>query len=342
MMFDAPPTQKEIKTAKRLAEEYQAATPSNEEEASVLARRIYEDWQAVASTPGRTAAPDLLSFIRDIGEHGSVTAEDRGTTRAFWSYESRPEGEDRKPIQHRFLARACGASRGLQVLQETEGGRQMDSYRLEGELVPRILEREYGVDGVELKSVVDQAWVRLSERYAEAAQGPVVAFVPDIAERTVLGQYELPILLAHPKVGKEGVKFPIPMPEHKHLPPEIDALIADQPLRAQIRMEDFDLKASPKDFAAKLADLDVPENQREAHESALWRLAAANSYDELVTRAVENQTLEQKGSAFTPGVTERPVSRPAAPRGPTGHGVYNLTVEPPAPALVPAQTGVER
>ncbi|MFE7948680.1 hypothetical protein [Streptomyces sp. NPDC057426] len=339
MMLDAPPSQEEIDTAFRLREEYTKATPSTESEAGVLAGRIYGDWQA-AHAEGRSTATDLLSFIREVGK-GSVTAEDRGTTRAFWAYESQPEGAH-EPIEHRFLARALGASRGMQVLQDTDAGRQMDSYRLENKLMQRTLEKDYGLDGEELENVVNQTWVTLSERFAMAAEGPVVALVGEIAERTVLGKDELPVLLARPKVGKEGVKFPVPLPERDHLPPEIHAFVAHAPHRAQIRMEDYDPNKKPKDFAAKLAGIEVPDNQREAHEAAMWRLSTANTYDELKARA-EQSAVPQQGSAFTPGLTTKPATRPAAPRGPTGHGVYNPTaIAPPAPAVAPAHAGVER
>ncbi|MFC8273347.1 hypothetical protein ACFUJR_12615 [Streptomyces sp. NPDC057271] len=330
MNYDAPPTQDEIDTAFRLKEEYEKATPSTPDEATVVAQRIYGDWQT-ARAEGRSTTKDILEFIAEIGAKHEVTSPDRGSVRAFWAYESQPEGAH-EPIQHRFLARAMGASRGLQVLQETEGGRRMDSYRLEGELVPNALEREYGVDGKRLKTVVDDAWVNLSERYAREATGPVVALVGDIAERTVLGKDELPILLAHEKVGKEGVKFPVPLPENEHLPRGIHSFIAHPELRSQMRMEDYAKDKSPKEFAAKLAGLDVPENEREAHEAALWRLSTANTYDELNTRAAQNVPAQQQHSAFTPGLTTKPATRPAAPRGPTGHGVYNPTaIAPPAP-----------
>ncbi|MEU6945806.1 hypothetical protein ABZ957_11345 [Streptomyces sp. NPDC046316] len=340
MNYDAPPTKEEIATAFRIREEYQKATPSNDEEATVVAQRIYDDWKT-ATTEGRSSAKDILGFIKEIGTEHSVTNKDRGSIRAFWAYESQPEGAD-QPIEHRFLARALGATRGLQVLQETEGGKRMDSYRLEGDLVPRALERDHGVDGKELKTVVDDAWINLSKRYATEATGPVVALVGDIAERTVLGKDELPILLAHSKVGKEGVKFPVPLPENEHLPREIHSFISHPELRSQMRMEDYAKNKSPKDFAAKLAGLDVPENQREGHEAALWRLSTANTYDELNTRAAQNVPAQQQHSAFTPGLTAKPATRPAAPRGPTGHGVYDPTLAPPAPAVALAQAGVDR
>ncbi|MFC8273349.1 hypothetical protein ACFUJR_12625 [Streptomyces sp. NPDC057271] len=327
-MYDAPPTQEEIDTAFRLRDEYTKATPSNAEEASVLAGRIYDDWQT-AHAEERTTAPDLLAFIKDIGDNASVTSPDRGSVRAFWAYESQPEGAP-EPIQHRFLARACGASRGLQVLQETDGGRQMDSYRLETDEMQDVLVEDYGLNREKLKSTVDDTWIKLSERYAREAQGPVVAFVGEIAERTVLGKDELPILLERSEVGKEGVKFPVPLPERDHLPPDIHAFIAHAPHRAQIRMEDYAADKSPKDFAAKLAGLDVPDNQREAHEAALWRLSTANTYPELNALTAQNVP-KQQHSAFTPGLTTKAAIRPAAPRGPTGHGVYNPTIAPPAP-----------
>ncbi|WP_137993578.1 hypothetical protein [Streptomyces vilmorinianum] len=341
-MTAAPPTQAEIENALRLQEEFDRGKPGTPAEAMAVASRIYADWQAAReNNPPDRQVPDLLSYVRDLADNGSVTNPDRGMIRAFWSYRSQPEGAPRA-VRHQFLAQACGQTRGYQVLEETPAGGRLDSYHLSNPLVQAALAKDYEVDVQDVAKVNSYAWKTVSDRYALAAEGPVVIFATDITEGSILGANEMPIVLAHEKVGKDAVSFPLEMPRHEHLPPEIDALIANPPLRAQVRMEDHDPDKSPKDFAAKLAALDIPENQREAHEAALWRLSTANTYDELTTRAEQNAIPQQKTSAFTPGMTTRPASRTAAPRGPTGHGVYNPAIAPPAPALTPAQPGVER
>ncbi|MCH0542661.1 hypothetical protein I3F58_24495 [Streptomyces sp. MUM 203J] len=337
-MTEAVPTPEEIEYALRLQDEYQQTKPRNEAEGRAVAARIFGDWQSAQEQGGNI--PDLLSFVRDVAENGAVTSEERGSTRAFWSFKSQPEGASRV-VEHRFLAQACGATRGYQVLEDTPAGQQLDSYHLWDREVQRALVRDYELDQGEVDDTKKYVWSTVSERYAQAAEGPVAAFATDITEGSVLGHDELPILLAHEMVGKEGVNFPLAMPRHEHLPPEVDVLIADPPIRAQIRMEDFDPEKSPKEFAAKLAALDIPENQREAVEGALWRLSTANSYDELADKAAKNEaTQPQKGSAFTVGSVARPAAQPAAPRGPTGHGVINPTVAPPE--LTPAaHSGIE-
>ncbi|WP_411084035.1 hypothetical protein [Streptomyces sp. cmx-18-6] len=227
-------------------------------------------------------------------------------------------------MQHRFLARACGESRNLQVLEDTPAGGQMDSYHLADENVVDVLARDYRVKRDDLEKAVPEVWATLSERYAEAAEGPVIAFAADITEDSVLGKDELRVLLAHPEVGKEGVKFPVPMPRHEHLPPEIDEFIAEDAVRCQVRMGDFDVRNSPRDFAAKLGAIDVPEGRQAAHAQVLSRLSAASTYDEPnAPPPAEPKQQSARASAFMPGVTVRPTAAPAAPRGPTGHGVIN-------------------
>ncbi|MEU6945808.1 hypothetical protein ABZ957_11355 [Streptomyces sp. NPDC046316] len=336
-MTASPPTRNEIDNALRLQDEFDQGKPTSAEEAMAVVARIYGDWQTAReqNLPGREV-PDILSYVRDLADHGSVTNPDRGIIRAFWSYRSQPEGASRE-VRHQFLAQACGQTSGYQVLEETPAGALLDSYHLANPHVQQVLAADHEVEVAEVGETNAYAWKTVSDRYAEAVAGPVVTFATDITGGSILGANEMPIVLE--KVGKDAVSFPVAMPRHEHLPPEIDALIANPPLRAQVRKEDFDPTTSPKDFAAKLADLDVPENQREAHEAALWRLSTANTYDELNTRAAQNVPAQQQHSAFTPGLTPKPATRPSAPRGPTGHGVYDPTLAPPAPA--PAPTGVE-
>jgi hypothetical protein len=335
----AHPTQEEIARALVLQKEYDRAEPRSHEEAAAVAGRLYADWQALPEQDGRPR--DVVSYIRQVAATESVTHEDRGKVRAFWSYESRPEGAP-EPVRHRFLAQACGESRGFQVLEDSPAGSRLDSYHLWNELVQDTLHKKYGVDREDIRELPKEVWSTVSQRYAEAAEGPVVAFATDIARGSVLGKDEMPRLLAHEKVGKDNVKFPLPLPRHEHLPPGIDALMANEGVRAQLCMEDYDPRKSPKEFARKLGGIDVPESARESHEAAVWRLGLADSYEELNARAERGKA---PANEFLPGVDVRPVARPAAPRGPTvGHGVLNPAVAiglpPPVPEQQPA--GMER
>ncbi|WP_200307827.1 hypothetical protein [Streptomyces adelaidensis] len=333
-----------------LEDAHWAQQPQTEEQGSATAMRIYTDWQAQmaaaqADPTGNTrAAPDPLSFIASVAADEPVTGKERGPARAFWSWRSQPEGASRE-VGHRFLAQACGESRGLQVLEDTPAGRKLDSYWLGERVVREALARDFQLDLTEVEATAGQVWKTVSGRYAEAAQGPVVAFAADIGADSVLGADELPRLLAHGKVGKENIKFPIDMPRHEQLPSDIDQLLGDETMRSQWRMEDIDPgRSSPKDLAQKLGSMDVPEQLKGSHEAALWRLGLADSYEELNARAAASQRVP--ANEFLPGVDVRPVARPAAPRGPTaGHGTLSpaavLTLpSTPAPAQQP--TGVER
>ncbi|MFC9926965.1 hypothetical protein [Streptomyces sp. NPDC127190] len=334
-----------------LEEEHQSRRPRTPEQGAETALRIYQDWQAQieaaqADPQGRPAAPDLLSYIKGVAAEDSVTRADRGEVRAFWSWRSQPEGAPRE-VGHRYLAQACGESRGMQVLEDTPAGRKLDSYWLFEGPVRQALAQDFQVDAAQLEETSNQVWKTVSGRYAEAATGPVVAFTADIGRDSVLGADELPRLLAHEKVGKENIEFPIDMPRHEQLPREIDELIGDKTLRSQWRMEDIDPTAStPKDFAQKLAGMDVPERLKETHAAALGRLGAANSYEELNAPAPQReQRTPVMRNEFLPGVKIRPVAMPAAARAPASqHGVINpaaaLTLPPPAAVQQP--TGVER
>ncbi|MEV5873604.1 hypothetical protein AB0L75_05080 [Streptomyces sp. NPDC052101] len=231
----------------------------------------------------------------------------------------------------------------MQVLEDSPAGAQLDSYHLFNDEVRLVLAKDYQVDPAQLQETADQVWKTVSGRYAEAATGPVVAFAADVGKDSVLGADELPRLLAHEQVGKEHIEWPIEMPRHEQLPPDIDELIGDKTLRSQWRMEDINPAiTSPKDFARKLSGMDVPERLKQQHEAALGRLGSADTYEEL------NAPAQQRGPAvneFLPGVKVRPIALPAAPRGPTaGHGVLNpaaaLTLPPPMPEQQPA--GMER
>ncbi|WP_327254236.1 hypothetical protein [Streptomyces sp. NBC_01244] len=98
-------------------------------------------------------------------------------------------------------------------------------------------------------------------------------------------------------------------------------------------------KTSPKDFAAKLGDLDVPEGLREAHNAALSRLSSANEYAEPKAPAPEpKQRGPAQASAFLPGVAVRPAAVQPTPYGSSGHGVTN----PVAAEAAAKPVGVER
>lgn len=348
MTYAAPPTREETARAVALEDAHWARRPVTAMQGSETALRMYTDWQAqvaaATADPGgkQKAAPDLLSYVEGVAANEPVTRADRGEARAFWSWRSQPEGAPRE-VGYRFLAQACGESRGLQVLEDTPAGRKLDSYWLGERSVREALARDYQLNLPEVEAVATQVWKTVSGRYADASQGPVVAFAADIGAESVLGADELPRLLAHTEVGKENIKFPIDMPRHGQLPPEIDGLLGDETLRSQWRMEDIDPGSStPRQFARKLGAMDVPERLKESQQAAVWRLGMAETYDELNTRAKTSQPAAV--NAFLPGVDVRPVARPAAPRGPAaGHGVLNpaaaLTL-PPVPQQQPA--GVER
>ncbi|MEU3665865.1 hypothetical protein [Streptomyces virginiae] len=325
-----PPTREELASAVERQNEYEANVPRTGRQVSEVRDRILRDWRE-ANEKGE-GHPDVQSFIRSVAASASVTNEDRGDVRAFWSYKSQPEGST-EVVEHRYVAQACGESRGYQVLEDSPAGRRLDSYHLWRPEVRQMLTRDFDVPSKEAVDLAPEVWSTVSRRYAEEAKGPVVVFAADIGEESVLGKDELPQLLAHERVGKDGVEFALPSPRHGHLPPEIDELIADDPVRCQIRMEDFDpKKTTPKEFAQKLAAVSVPENRRAEHQAAISRLMSADSYPELNEPRGPDRA---HGFMVAVDIPDRvPSQRPAEH---LGHGVVN-----PVPELAPRTAGVER
>lgn len=117
------------------------------------------------------------------------------------------------PVPNRFLARACGESRGLQVLEDTPAGHQLNSYALDNRHVLEGLVEHFDFDPEELDAVHGQAWDSLSDRFAEATEGLAIPFAADVTRGSVLGKTEMPTLLKKADVGKEGVKFATPLGE---------------------------------------------------------------------------------------------------------------------------------
>lgn len=291
----------------------------------MVAERIYRDY--LASHPD--GGPTLPDFIAGIGRDESVTNDARGPHRAFWSYESELDGVD-VPVPNRFLARACGESRGLQVLEDTPAGHQLNSYALDNRHVLEALAEHFDFDPEELDAVHGQAWDSLSERFAEATEGLAIPFAADVTRGSVLGRTEMRALLKKANVGKEGVKFATPLPPHEHLPKEIHELISADPVRCQLFKDDYAITKSPQSFAGVLAAIDVPESHKAAHKQAVDRLTGAKSYGELKVKA--------QASAFLHGVTLPTGLTQSAARSRGGHGLLN----PAAAELAPNANGFER
>ncbi|MET9320858.1 hypothetical protein ABZX75_11830 [Streptomyces sp. NPDC003038] len=240
-------------------------------------------------------------------------------------------------MPNRFLARACGESRGLQVLEDTPAGHQLNGYFLGNEFVVDALAQHFGFEPEELDTTHVQAWDTLSDRYAEETEGLVIGFAADITEDSVLGKTEMPKLLQKSNVGKDGIKFATPMPRHEHLPPDIDAFIANDPVRCQLLMGDYDPTKTPKEFAMKLHAIDVPEDQKEAHKQIVDRLSNANSYKEVNPATPEGKRQSARTNSFLPGVNVSHGVIPASRTSLTSHGA----IEPVAPHIAPKPAGIE-
>ncbi|MER6217319.1 hypothetical protein ABT213_25125 [Streptomyces sp. NPDC001674] len=328
------PTLEEIELAKQLQAEHLAGQPGSAAEARKVISQIYADWHARKGLEESTPTPgSLLAYVEAVAKDAGVTHEDRGDVRALWSWRSQPEGADRE-IPHRYLAQACGRTRGYQVLEDSPAGQQLDGYWLGDEQVRNTLVRSYGMKVDEVKASVGRVWDGVSARYISEARGNVAVFAAEIGEESVLGGTELPVLMANELVGKDGIQFPIEFPHPAHLPAEMRDLLADPAVRAVLRREHYDPKeTTPQQLAARLADFDLPERLLQAQTAAVARLNTAQRYVDLTGPAAEADRPElnepetrQPGGHLTfqdPELTEpapdQPASAPTTPARPEPH-----------------------
>ncbi|WP_405980011.1 hypothetical protein [Streptomyces sp. NBC_00158] len=359
----APLTPEEIELAQRLEARHKAGEPRSHADARKIVARMFADRkadhdrqaeldrQAGREPAGENELPDLMSYVLRVAEKGEVTNPARGTDRALWSWQSQPKGMDRE-IKHRFLAQACGETRGYQVLEESPAAGQVDGYYLGSRFMADVLTEDYGVPAADLQKTIAQFWPRVSERYAEAAKGQVLVFAAEIGERSVLGAAELKQILGPEGVGRENVDFLVDFPHPPHLPAEMRDLLADPAVRCQIRREDYAMgdDRTPADFAAKLDAIDVPEHLKEAHAAAVATLSGAKSYDEFEVPPAEltEPGLTEPGLT-EPGLTEPGLTEPGLTEpGLTEPGLTEPGLTEPEPARTgmteptPRQPGAEQ
>ncbi|MFI8359776.1 hypothetical protein ACIGD1_06375 [Streptomyces sp. NPDC085612] len=355
------PTQAEIDRAMELEEAYYEHRPLAPDKVAQAVERLYRDWQAAG---GKDMFPDVLAYSTHVALTESPTAADRGEVRALWSWRSQPEGAPRE-VGHRFLAQACGESRGYQVLEDSPVGRKLESYELWDRNVQQALVRRFNLPEQAVQDAPAGIWEAASGQYAKAAEGQVAVFAAEIGAGSILGETEMPRVVGPEGVGKDAVGFPIEFPRQAHLPAEMHDLMADPAVRCDLRMEDYAVKGTtPLLFAARLAAIEVPEHQREARAAAVARLSSAAGYAELAEEgtareepdtAVEEpeagRTVAEPNGAqrpeasvptpangFLPGVSIPRAIKVPAPRAvsPSTHGVINPVIE-----AAPKSAGME-
>ncbi|WP_328739607.1 hypothetical protein OHA91_17840 [Streptomyces erythrochromogenes] len=334
-MTEAPRfTQAEIDRAIALEDAHKDGRPLPPERVKQAVDRLYGEWIAAG---GEKKFADVLEFATHVAKTESPTAEHRGETRALWSFKSQPEGAPRE-VGHRFLAQACGESRGYQVLEDSPVGRRLDSYELWDGNVQSALIKRFGLDEGYVQESPADIWDAASESYAKAATGEVEIFAADIGAGSVLGRMEMPRVLGPEGVGKEAVRFPVEFPHHAHLPQDMYAFLSDDSVRCQLRLEDYKKETTtPEQFAAKLAAIDVPEYLKQAHTAAVARLSAATSYEELTAPAAE--PTESEITRPEPAQSEPAKAEPQQP-GPKQPKVQEAGPSQPEPSQ-PAPTQPE-
>ncbi|WP_137993565.1 hypothetical protein [Streptomyces vilmorinianum] len=231
---------------------------------------------------------------------------------------------------HRFLAQACGESRGYQVLEDTPVGRRLESYELWDEDVKATLADRFALDEDYVNEAPAKIWDAASAEYAKAATGPVAVFAAEIGAGSILGGTEMPRVVGPEGVGREAVGFPIDFPQQAHLPADMHDLMADPAVRCDLRREDYQPNSStPAQFAAKLATLHVPEHQKEALAAAVAQLSAVEKYEELAAPTAEPKQPELNEPALTEPETKVPAPAQTVPKQPE---VKQPEVKQPTPA----------
>ncbi|MFJ9545994.1 hypothetical protein [Streptomyces erythrochromogenes] len=329
-------TQAEVDRAIALEDAHRQGRPLPPERVKQAMDRLYGEWIAAG---GEKEFADVLKFATHVARTESPTAAHRGETRALWSFRSQPEGAPRE-VGHRFLAQACGESRGYQVLEDSPVGRRLDSYELWDSNVQSALIKRFGLDEDYVQESPTKIWDAASECYAKAATGEVEIFAADIGAGSVLGRMEMPRILGPEGVGKEAVRFPVEFPHHAHLPEDMYAFLAEDSIRCQLRLEDYkEGTTTPQHFAAQLAAIEVPEHLKQAHTAAVARLGAAKDYSELTAPAVE--PAESEVNRPEPAQSEPARAEPRQP-GPEQPGLQEPGPGPSQPEAgepAPEQSG---
>ncbi|MFF9015949.1 hypothetical protein ACF09C_23660 [Streptomyces sp. NPDC014870] len=336
----APPTPAEIARAIALEQAYQEGRdplpPARVREA---VNRLYTDWQEAG---GKEKFTDVLAFSAHVAADEPATVPNRGEVRALWSWRSQPEGAPHD-VGHRFLAQACGESRGYQVLEDTPVGRKLESYELWDRNVQKAIVKRFGLKEEDVQAAPAQVWDAASAEYANAATGQVAVFAAEIGAESILGRTEIPRIVGPEGVGREAVGFPIEFPHQEHLPAELHDLMADPAVRCQLRREDYLAdKSTPGGFAAKLASLDVPDHQKEALTSAVTQLSGVETYEELTAPSAEPRQPEAKAPELQEPELKQPEAKAPevkAPevKQPTAANAYMPGVTIPSTVTVPAR-----
>jgi hypothetical protein len=140
------------------------------------------------SFPGATAEQDAAyQSLLDEVEKADVSSPVDGAT--FWS------GRSAKGESMRDFANTDGVT--SKTLNQTPGGEWLQNEHL------------FRPGSPVTESQANALWTRMSERYAEEAQGEVAAYVHDSPTSSVWSSKELDTLMHNPKVTQITIKDPI-------------------------------------------------------------------------------------------------------------------------------------
>ncbi|MET8164056.1 hypothetical protein ABZT34_07300, partial [Streptomyces sp. NPDC005329] len=288
----------------------QNARPLTPGEGLAIAKRLRDG--AKAENKGLTEY--LVDFVHEeLGPH--VTTPDPDIRSAFWSHiiQNHPHLEENEKLSNEYIAGAYTATQpegSTRFLEGTRGGKELSALRLWDRTVQDglLLNEDEG------KALASAAWSALSEEYAKATQSEAAFFAGGLAPWSVAYQTELPELRTG--TGLDNIHFMYPLPEAdlEGLPPETQALLSEDRVRAQVhhmQYEDPDPKRARTAEAGyvdltMLRSLTTPEAQRAAVLDACVRVAQLDGRTADVERLTsEILSLRTEQARETPAVEDQ-------------------------------------
>ncbi|MEC4018255.1 hypothetical protein, partial [Streptomyces sp. H27-D2] len=355
-------TPKLLQDAIALRDAHLDSIPRDTDQAAAVKDRIQAAVSNVNDARNKDNEPPLSTsdYLIARASEADFSPPRPDTTIAFWSHGV--QRDDLPPeIDHasapdllsfRYVAQAWANEQNkldegsAQVLESTPGGSELDSYHLFEQPVRTALwGRSADREGTRVSGAV---WDGASAQYAAAASSKVAVFASDLAPWTILYKTEMSRLRNDPNVGLDNIHFMVDPSQERleGLPPETQALLSDDRVRAQAHYFPYD-ETDPKigpEWRAGYLDLEKlkanssVEGQRAAVLEVCARVAALDGRDADVKQLTEEvaalrvaEATAAKSNAAEASMPTGPTAEATTPTGPTGPTAEVTTPAGPTP-----------
>ncbi|MFD3872307.1 hypothetical protein [Streptomyces sp. NPDC058623] len=299
-------------------------------EAALEAGRHPEAVARRIKATARAAKMKPLAYIESLlADKGKLTSpEGTQVTSAFWSYglehsEAPPDRYGVHFLQQRFIAEEWAHQQNTinpgsaQTLETTRGGRELDDMFL---WEPGVLEALGGEQKGFGRDFAEKSWQKISDTYAQVAQGQVIVFAATADTRSILHRQELGALRNNPNVGLDNIHFvyapPVEWP---------DVTRAEAGTNAVRAVAQFDNPALPQYLDPYAYAHDEPEVRRKRIDGLSAVEAPAQEAAAVAAPEVEAPAITEPGVA-TPEVEASEAEGP----GTETPGAEAQAVTPPA------------